>query len=226
MDNSNVVNTHSGGLPVIAGSDNATIAQMVPQAVAALGGPGTRLASGFNNGQAALRSHLEKQMGVNELDADKLVKTLIETNRLKFVGKGEQPPAPQGQANPGSEQGMAVSNADAGDSFAGEGRAPSANMTATGDTSALPDPANMAYNPLVNAAAEMAPGNVMAVPTVPNEANVESARQEAGTLQMARTFTPGAVGGTMGYSNAGLMIAPGPIDSDDSDVEGEWYLVG
>ncbi len=225
MDNQNIVDS-SDGAPVVAGSDNATIAQMAPQAIAALGGPGTRLASGFNNGQAAMRAHLEQTMGVNELDADKLVKTLIETNRLKFVGKGEQPPAPKGQANPGSDEGTAASNADAGDSFAGEGRAPSANATASGDTSLAPDPAHMAFNPLVNAAAEMSPGNVMAVPTVPNEANAESAKREAGSVQMARTFTPGAVGGTMGYSNAGLMIAPGPIDSDDSDADGEWYLVG
>ena len=225
MDNTNVVD-NSTAFPVVAGSDNATIAQMVPQAIAALGGAGTRLASGFNNGQAALRAYLEKTMGVNELDADKLVKTLIETNRLQFVGKGEQPPTPQGQANSGSDEDMAASNADAGDSFAGEGHASSTDTTATGDTSAPPDPAHMAYNPLVNPAAEMAPGNVMAAPTVPNEANAESAKREAGTVQMARSFTPGAVGGTMGYSNAGLMIAPGPIDKDDRDQDGEWYLVG
>jgi hypothetical protein len=224
MDNSNVVD--NPGVPVVAGSDNETIAQMAPQAIAALGGPGTRLANGYNNGQAAIRAQLEQQMGVNELDADKLVKMLIQTNHLQFVGKGEQLPAPPGQANPSSDQAMAVSNADAGDSFAGEGRAAPAATDARGDVSAPPDPAHMAYNPLVNVAAEMAPGNVMAVPTVPNDANVESARREAGTVQMARAFTPAAVGGTAGYHNAGLMIAPGPIDSDDSDAAGEWYLVG
>ncbi len=224
MDNPNVV-LSSDVLPVVAASDNATIAQMVPQAIAALGEPGTRLASGYSGGQAAMRTHLEQTMGVNELDADRLVKVLIQTNHLKFVGKGEQPPAPQGQANPSSDDGNAVGNADAGDSFAGEGRTSGANMTATGDTSALPDPAHIAYNPLVNAAAEMAPGNVMAVPTVPNEANVASAKREASTVQQALAFTPAAVGGTAGYHNAGLMVAPGPID-DDSDTDGDWYLVG
>lgn len=226
MDNPNVTNTEGGDITVIAGSDNVTIAQMVPQTIATLGGPGTRLASGYNNGQAAIRAHLGQQMGVNELDADKLVKMLIQTNHLQFVGKGEQPPAPPGQANPSGEQAMAVSNADASDSFAGEGRAPGANVTATGDPAAPPDPEHMAYNPLVNPAAEMAPGNVMAVPTVPNEANVESAKREAGTVETARAFTPAAVGGTMGYQNAGLMVAPGPIDKDESDADGEWYLVG
>ncbi len=224
MDKTNVVDS-SNAIPVVAGSDNATIAQMAPQAIAALGGAGTRLASGFNNGQAAIRAHLEKAMGVNELDADKLVKTLIETNRLQFVGKGEQPPAPQGQANPGSDQGWAANTADSGDSFSGEGSTGAATNE-SGDTSALPDPAHLAYNPLVNAAAEMAPGNVMAVPTVPNEANVESAQHEAGTVQRARAFTPAAVIGTMGYHNAGLMMSPGPMDTDASDSDGEWYLVG
>lgn len=223
MDKRNVV-VSSDVLPVVAGSDNATIAQMVPQAITALGGPGTRLASGYNGGQATMRAHLEQTMGVNELDADKLVKVLIQTNHLKFVGKGEQPPAPQGQANPGSDDGAVVNNADAGDSFAGEGHTLGANAMPTGDTSVPPDPMHIAYNPLVNVAAEMAPGNVMAVPTVPNEANIESAKREASTVQQARAFTPAAVGGTAGYHNAGLMVAPGPIDNDDSDTDGEWYL--
>jgi hypothetical protein len=224
MDNPNVTNMEGEAVNVMAGHEQAEIAQMLPQALLALGGPGTRLASGYNNGQAAMRAHLEQTMGVNELDADKLVKMLIQTNHLQFVGKGEQPPAPTGQANPSSELDRMVSNADAGDSFGGEGQVSAATSTSSGDVAVVPNPGNVAYNPLVNVAPEMAPGNVMSAPTVPNEANVESARRE-GTAVAGARFAPAAVGGTAGYHNAGLMTAPYPIDKDNSDAAGEWYLV-
>lgn len=227
MDNSNVSNLpiDDPDVKVVAGSDPTAIAQMVPQAMAALGGAGSKLASGYNGGQAAIRAHLEGQMGVNELDADKLVKMLIQTGHLQFVGRGEPPPAPQGQANPVNAEGQAAANADAGDSFAGEGR-PTTATGASGDVAAPPDPAHIAYNPLVNPAAAAAPGNVMSVATAPSEQNVESAEREAGAVAGARAFTPAAVGGTMGYHNAGLMTAPYPIDKDERDADGDWYLLG
>lgn len=226
MDNTNVTNMDGENVNVVAGHEQAEIAMMMPQAMAALGGPGAKLASGYNNGQAALRAKLEQIMGVNELDADKLVKMLIQTNHLQFVSRGDAPPAPAGQANPSTAEGLAVSNADAGDSFAGEGEVRASGNLPSGDTSVLPSPGSVAYNPLVNVGAEMAPGNVMSAPVVPNEANIAAAQREGAAVSGARAFTPGAVGGTMGYHNAGLMTAPYPIDKDDSDAGGDWYLVG